>query len=183
MAAEQPERLASELVPLPARPLAPGDAYPDFVVERGYELWSVCRNAEATAHMLAEELGPDVQSPSARRVREWVHYHAWTARADEDWRQRQGRNLFELQAQAVAAVRLGMQNLLLAAVGAFKDDPQDGAIRLKSAELAIRLVEKSVIPLSVQPPAEAADTSHLDRAEQEALAMDGIARGKHRRVR
>jgi len=181
MAAELPERLAGELVVLPVRPLAPGESYPDFVVERAYELWATCRNAEATAHMLAEELGPGVPSPSARRVREWTHYHAWTARADDDWRAHQGRNLFELQAQAVAAVRLGIQNLLLAASGAFRDNPQDGAIRLKSAELAIKLVEKGVIPLSVLPPAEAADTSHLDRAAKEALALEGIVRQKHKR--
>ncbi len=181
--AEDREPPTGTLVPLPSRPLAVGDPYPDFVVERAYELWSVCRNAEATAHMLAEELSPGVPSPSARRIREWVHFHAWTARADNDWRTHQGRSLFELQAQAVGAVRLGLQNLLLAAAGAFKDDPQDGMLRLKSAELAIKLVERGVIPLSVQPPAEAADTGTLSREEKEARAMAGIARGNRKRGR
>jgi hypothetical protein len=161
--------------------LAVGEAYPDFVIERCYELWATCRNAEATAHMLAEELGPETQAPSARRIREWVHFRAWTARADEQWRQHHGRDLFELQAQAVAALRLGLQNLLLAAAGAFADNPQDGAIRLKSAELAIKLVEKGVIPLAIQPPEEAVETSTLSRAEKEAKAMQGIARGNPRR--
>ena len=169
----RPDR-ASALVPLPARPLAPGESYPDAVVERAFELWAVTRNAAATARMLREELhaelGPQVTTPSERQIRAWTHYHGWTARADEDWRRHQGRNLFELQAQAVAAVRLGVQNLVLAASGAFADNPQDGGIRLKAAELAIRLVERGVIPLSLQPPEPAVDTSDLPRDEQEARA-------------
>jgi hypothetical protein len=162
------------IVALPSRPLAPGESYPDLVVERAYELWSVTRNAAAAARMLQEELhaelGSQVMTPSERQVREWVHFHAWTDRADEDWRRHQGRNLFELQAQAVAAVRLGVQNLLLAASGAFAENPQDGVIRLKAAELAIRLVERGVIPLSVQPPEPAVDTSNLPRDAKEARA-------------
>jgi hypothetical protein len=164
----------STIVPLPSQALAPGESYPDAVVERAYELWAVTRNAAAAARMLREELhaelGPQVTTPSERQLRAWTHYHGWTARADEDWRRHQGRNLFELQAQAVAAVRLGVQNLLLAASGAFADNPQDGVIRLKAAELAIRLVERGVIPLSVQPPESIVDTSDLPRDEQEARA-------------
>ena len=77
-------------------------------------------------------------------------------------------------------MRLGLQNLLLAATGAFKDDPQDGAIRLKAAELAIRLVERGVIPLTVHPPMEAVDTSNLSREEQEAQARASLVRRHHR---
>lgn len=169
------------VVPLPVRALAPGESYPDVVVERSYELWAVTRNAEAVAHMLRDELGPEGPTPSARQIRQWAHFHAWTARADNDWRQHQGRNLFELQAQAVAAVRLGLQNLLLAAAGAFKDDPHDGAIRLKSAELAIKLVEKGIIPLSVHPPEPPAANENEPREVREALAMNAITRGTGRR--
>ncbi len=176
------EPMTSSLVPLPSRPLAPGEAYPDAIVERSFELWSVTRNAEAVAHMLREELGPEVTSPSARQIRHWVHYHGWTARADEDWRTHQGRNLFELQAQAVAAVRLGLQNLLLAATGAFAGDPHDGMLRLKSAELAIKLVERGVIPLTVQPPHQPRDTSNLSREEREALNAR-ITYGYQKRLR
>src|SRR5665648_210625 len=48
------------IVPLPSRPLAPGEPYPDSMVERSFELWSTCRNAEAVAEMLRQELGPEV---------------------------------------------------------------------------------------------------------------------------
>lgn len=168
------------IVPLPSRPLAPGEPYPDSMVERSFELWSTCRNAEAVAQMLRAELGPEVTTPSARQVRHWAIFHGWTARADDDWRRTQGRSLFELQAQAVAAVRLGLQNLLLAASGAFQDNPHDGAIRLKAAELAIRLVERGVIPLSVQPPMEAVAASNLSREEQEAQARANLVRRHNR---
>jgi hypothetical protein len=169
------------LVPLPSHKLSPGESYPDAMVERGYEHWSVTRNAEAVAQMLRNEFGPEIQTPSARCIREWVHFHAWTARADDDWRTNQGRNLFEMRAQAAASFRLGLHNLLLAATGGIPD-PADAMIRLKAAELAIRLVERGVIPLAaIEPPTENVDTSRLTRAEREALAMARMAERKAQR--
>ena len=158
------------LVPLPHHKLAPGESYPDAIVERGYEHWAITRNAEAVAQMLHNEFGSAVQTPSARCIRQWVHYYGWPVRADADWRSNQGKSLFVMQVQAVAAFRLGLQNLLLAATGGIPD-PADAVIRLKAAELAIRLVEKGVIPLAaINPPIEDVDERMLSRPEREALA-------------
>jgi hypothetical protein len=169
-----PDRPTAEhsLVPLPRPTLAPGESYPDPMVEHAYEHWSVMRNAEAVAQMLRNEFGPEVRTPSARCIRDWVHFYAWPARADNDWRRNQGKALFELRAQAVAGFRLGLQNLLLAATGGLPD-PADAATRLKAAELSIRLVERGVIPLAaIEPPTEDIDESHLTRAEREARAAE-----------
>ena len=164
------------LVPLPHHKLAPGERYPDALVERGYEHWAVTRNAEAVAQMLCNEFGPEVQTPSARCIREWVHYYGWPVRADADWRSNQGKSLFAMQVQAVAAFRLGLQNLLLAATGGIPD-PADALLRLKSAELSIRLVERGVIPLAaIEPPEELTDEGTLSRPEREALANERMAR-------
>src|SRR5215217_9317468 len=149
------------LMPLPSQKLSPGESYPDAMVERGFEHWSVTRNAEAVAQMLRNEFGPEVRTPSARCIREWVHYHGWPARADNDWRSNQGKTLFEMRVQAVAGFRLGLQNLLLAATGGIAD-PAEAVIRLKAAELSIRLVERGVIPLAaIEPPIEDVDESTL----------------------
>ena len=167
------EPVRGTIVPLPSRSLAPGEAWSQEIVASAFVLWASCRNAEATARMLTDELreaGHTGPTPSARTIRQWTDYHQWRRQADVAWREHKARDLFELQAQAVAAVRVGLQNLLLAATGAFADSPQDGVIRLKAAELAIRLVERGVIPLSAQPPEEAIDISHLSRDEQEARA-------------
>jgi hypothetical protein len=71
---------------------------------------------------------------------------------------------------------LGLQNLLLAATGGIPD-PADAVIRLKAAELSIRLVEKGVIPLAaIEPPQEATtDESQLSRAQREARAGERMA--------
>jgi hypothetical protein len=164
------------LVALPPHKLAPGESYPDAMVERGFDHWSMTRNAEAVAQLLRTEFGPEVRTPSARCIREWVHYHGWPARADHDWRSNQGRTLFEMRVQAVAGFRLGLQNLLLAATGGIPD-PADAVVRLKAAELAIRLVERGVIPLAaIEPPTADVDERTLSRPEREALAGERMAR-------
>ncbi len=181
--AEDREPPTGALVPLPVRPLAPGQAWSQEIVASAFLLWASCRNAEAAARMLEHELraaGHTGPTPSARTIRHWIDYHQWRQQADAAWREHKARDLFEVQAQAVAAVKIGLTNLLLAASGAFAENPQDGALRLKSAELAIRLVERGVIPLSVDPPADAIDTSGWSREQKEAHYSGLLSRGRHR---
>ena len=171
------------VVPLPARALAPGAAWSQEIVASAFLLWASCRNAEATARMLANELrdaGHTGPTPSPRTIRHWIDYHQWRQQADAAWREHKARDLFELQAMVLAAVRVGLQNLLLAASGAFKDDPQDAAIRLKSCELAIRLIERGVVSLSVEPPKDAIDTSGWSREQKEAHYSALLTRGRQR---
>ena len=167
------------IVALPQRHLLPGEAWSEEIVTRSFALWAFTRNAEATARMLENELreaGHQGPTPSARTIRHSIDYHGWRRDADAHWREHRHRDLFELQAQAAAAVRIGLTNLLLASAGAF--EPTEALVRLKAFELASRLFERGVSPLMPEPPTEAVDTAQLSRQEREALAAEHIAQRK-----
>jgi hypothetical protein len=170
------------IVPLPRRELLPGEAWSKEIVTRAFELWAFCRNAAATARMLENELheaGHEGPTPSARTIRRWVEYHGWRRDADELWREHRDRDLFELQAQASAAFRIGLTNVLLAAAGAF--EPAEAAVRLKAFELTSRLYERGIVPLAPQPPAAEVDESQLSRREREGRAMERMAQRRRER--
>lgn len=150
------------------------------VVERCYELWSTVggRNAEATVLKLQEECADDepISVPTSRTVRRWAAFHAWQVRADADFQQHHGRELHELQVMTLAAVKVGIQNLLLAGLGGFDNNPGAGVIRLKASELATRIVERGVLPLMPAIPKNDTGPDYTSMTQEELAAW---ARGEH----
>jgi hypothetical protein len=157
--------MTGTVVPLPSLVPAPPE-----ILERAYALWSTVggRNATATRRLLEAEAEDGDAVPTDRAIRKWATEHGWHERADLHLRETAGRTVFELGVKW-RALLLGAADVLLAAqTGGFAGREIEGALAVKASEIALRQIERGVLPLVVEPPAQAIDTSSMTRAELEA---------------
>jgi hypothetical protein len=160
--------------------------FPDTIKDLAFALWSTYCGGDgaATERMLAKELDDGTPIPTRQTIARWAREDGWVAQRDEGWRNLKGRTVYELRAAMLSNVALAQKIKRDAMTGAFDDDVQAGALRLKGAELADRLLERAVIALAVpEPPADgtADDLSGLTRAEREARANEEMQRRKQGR--
>ena len=166
--------------PSPDRP-ARFESYPSDIVERAYQVWSTTgRSGARTERLLAREFGAEVAVPSGSTVNRWSTEQGWAARAQGDVLRTRGRSLEQLRSGLLAAVVLGKDTLLEAMTGGLDGlAPSEAATRLKAAELALRVAERSglLALLTDEPeaPEEAVDASPLSVRERSRRMREKIA--------
>jgi hypothetical protein len=173
--------MSSEIVPF-----THGDAqvrYPDDIKDLAFRLWSTFCGGDsaATERMLIIELDAGVPVPTRQTIAKWARDEGWAALRDEGWRNLKGRTVYELRVAMLSNVVLAQKIKRDAMTGAYSDDVPAGALRLKAAELADRLLERAVIALGVPdaPDEDAPEAdSHLSRAEREAKIIERMAQRK-----
>lgn len=156
-------------------PVLPGDAWPDAVRERHYELYAslAFKNCAKACRLFAAENPGWDRYPEVTTVRDWARFYDWEAMVDGDLERTQGRRLHALRSQWFGLMEQAADNLALAGAGAFRDDPADAAIRVQVAKIAMEPIVRGVIPLSPPTSSEGAGTNweHLTTEEKEALAL------------
>ena len=171
------EPMTGTVVPLPSLVPAPPE-----IVERAYELWSTVagRNAAATRRLLDSEAEAGDAVPTDRAIRKWATEHGWHERADLQLRETAGRTVFELGVKW-RALLLGAADVLLAAqTGGYAGREMEGALAVKASEIALRQIERGILPLEVELPPKPVDTSQMTRAEKEAYAQSQLIQRKRR---
>jgi hypothetical protein len=167
------EQDAKAIVAFPSLVAVPAD-----VMERAYELWSTVggRNAAATRRLLEQEAEDGDMVPTDRAIRKWAQQHGWAVRADRDVGQTKDQTLYELGVKWRALVLGSADVFLRAQTGGYAGREMEGALAVKASEIAMRQVEKGVIPLLVKPPEIEIETDDLSREEREALARQALVR-------
>jgi hypothetical protein len=153
---------------------------PPEILERAYELWSTVggRNAAATRRLMEAEAEDGDPVPTDRAIRKWARESAWAVRADRELPETKDATLYELGVKWRALI-LGSADVLLAAqTGGYAGREMEGALAVKASEIAMRQVERGVVPLVVEPPVKPVDTSALPREEKEAHARSLLVRRK-----
>lgn len=179
--AEERDSVTATLVPLRTTVPARFESWPEDIQERAYDLWSSigARNAGRTALLLTRELGDGAPVPAGSTIRRWARDQAWESRSNADLERSHGRTLYALQVGWLAALQLAQQTLLDGMAGALDDAPGYGLARIKSAEVALRVVERAglLAILPTPPEPERAESDNLPRDQKEALAMRALVRG------
>ena len=162
----------------------PGVACPPEVKARAFVLWGSLAggDAAATERLLQAEADEGDVVPTARSIRRWAVEDRWAAQAAAAWQDVATREkaLYDLQMAMIANKMLAEVNKRDVGTGAYDDNPMVGALRLKSAELSDRGVERVMALLRMPtPPDEAtADDENLSRAEREAKIVERMAQRK-----
>jgi hypothetical protein len=157
-------------------------ASPDLI-ERAYVLWSTVagRNASATRRLLIEEAEDGDMLPTEQAIRRWAKHHAWDVRADMQIRDTKDVTAYQLGVKWRAIMLGGADVLIKAQTGGYAGREMEGALAVKATEIGIRVIERGVLPLVVQPPIEEnADTEGMSRDEIEARARQALKPSKER---
>ena len=150
------------------------------IKERAFELWSTVggRNAAATRRLLEAEAEDGDPVPTDRAIRKWAQESAWAVRANHELPETKDQTLFELATKWRALV-LGAADVLLAAqTGAYAGREMEGALAVRASEVALRQIERNVVPGVVTRPVEAKSVDDLPREEAEAYARSLNVRRK-----
>jgi hypothetical protein len=176
------ERVDTQIVPIQRG--IPGREFADDVKDMAFALWSTFCNgdAAATERMLRRELGEGEPVPTAQTIRNWARGEDWRSAQAAGWRSMAKRSAYELRRVMIANVMLAQKIKRDVMTGAYTDDVANGALVLKGAELADRLLERAVIALSIpDEPDEPPDDADLTREAREAQALSAMAQRKARR--
>lgn len=162
-----------------------GVRFPPEMRTRAFVLWSTLagQDAAATERLLRAEASEGDEVPTARSIRNWAKADDWAARAVASWQDVSTRNkaLYDLQMAMVANKMLAEANKRDVGSGAYDDNPVVGALRLRSAELSDRAVERVMAMLRMPaPPDEGTDEDEqtMSRQEREARIVERMAQRK-----
>lgn len=151
--------------------------YDDDVRETCYAIWSTVAymSPARTARWFARECQDVAHMPNADTIAYWARRDRWLERSQEDERRFHGQRLLRLQQKWFAAVEGSADVMLDAQAGAYDDNPAAGLVRMKAGELAIRAVERRVLPLMPpKPQAAPQELAELPLEEAESALRDQL---------
>jgi hypothetical protein len=132
------------------------------------------RNAVAVRRLLEDEAEDGDALPTDRAIRRWAHQQAWAVRADGELRETKDQTLYELGVKGRALVLGSFDVLLKAQTGGYAGREMEGALAVKASEVALRAVERGIMPKIAEPPEEKTSVEELPRESREALAKSSM---------
>lgn len=147
--------------------------YAPDVVERCYQLWAwrCARSPRAVERTYRDEVPEGTPVPTYTTIRDWAIRDHWDTRRRDDFARNCGDNLYDMQVDAATNIRRQLDIVAEIQAGLFDHDPAAALVRLKAGELAVKLVERGIVPLMPKPIEPEANTDGMTREEREAKAM------------